>query len=200
MLDRTIPFYNVILKCNKYPNSEISLPKGYHFKNYQAGDEKAWAKLEYEIGDFETLETAEEYFVSQYCQNLNDIQNRCIFVVNQQQQIVGSCIAWRDNKNAQTVASLHWLIVSPEHQGKNLGKALCQKVLNIFHDLNEFPVYIHTQPWSYIAILLYVHLGFKLQITDTFSHYENQYVQSMNVLKDILTGQQYKELIDNSIS
>lgn len=199
MLDRNIPFYNTILKCENYINSEIVLPKGYYFRNYQAGDEKAWARLEYEIGDFKTLDMAEKYFVSEYCQSINDIRERCIFVLNQEEQIVGSCIAWRDNKGNQTVASLHWLIVSPEEQGKNLGKALCQRVLKVFHELNEFPVYIHTQPWSYIAILLYVRLGFKLQTTDTFSHYENQYMQSINVLKNILTEQQYNELVENSL-
>lgn len=199
MLDRNLPFYNTILKCEKYIHSEIVLPKGYQFRNYQAGDEKAWARLEYEIGDFETLDSAEAYFVSEYCQSINDIKKRCIFVVNQEGQIVGSCIAWRDYKESQTVASLHWLIVSARQQGKNLGKALCQRVLEVFQELDEFPVYIHTQPWSYIAILLYVHLGFKLQKKDTFSHYENQYVQSMNVLKIVLTEQQYNELVENSL-
>lgn len=119
--------------------------------------------------------------------------------MNQSEEIVGSCIAWRDAKNSRTVASLHWLIVSPEHQGKHLGKALCQKVLQIFQEWNEFPVYIHTQPWSYIAILLYIHLGFKLQKTDIFSHYENQYAQSVHILKGILTDRQYSELVENSL-
>lgn len=199
MLDRNIPFYNMILKCDNYINSDIVLPKGYYFRNYQTGDEKAWAKLEYEIGDFKTVDAAESYFISEYCQNINDIRNRCIFVLNQEKQIVGSCIAWRDNKEGQTVASLHWLIVSPEYQGKKLGKALCQSILKIFQELDEFPVYLHTQPWSYVAILLYVRLGFKLQKADTFSHYENQYIQAMNVLKCILTNQQYNELVRNSL-
>lgn len=198
MLDRTIPFYNTILKCENYIPSKILLPKGYSFRNYQADDEKAWAKLEYEIGDFKSLVTAENYFLSEYGQNIHDLKERCVFVLNQEGEIVGSCIAWRDNKGSQTVASLHWLIVSPEQQGKGLGKALCQKVLDIFQESNEFPVYIHTQPWSYIAILLYIRLGFQLQKTDTFSHYENQYVQSMNALKNILTIQQYQELAANS--
>lgn len=199
MLDRTIPFYNTILKCENYIPSKIVLPKGYSFRNYQAGDEKAWAKLEYKIGDFKSLVTAENYFLSEYGQNIHELKERCMFVLNQEGEIVGSCIAWRDNKGSQTVASLHWLIVSPEQQGNGLGKALCQKVLDIFQKLNEFPVYIHTQPWSYIAVLLYIRLGFQLQKTDTFSHYENQYVQSMNVLKNILTIQQYQELAANSL-
>lgn len=199
MPDRSIPFYNIILKCENNIDSEIILPDGYSFRNYQPGDEKSWARLEYEIGDFETPDTAEDYFVSTYCQDLNILKERCIFVLNRDEKIVGSCIAWRDKQGRHTVASLHWLIVSPEYQGKHLGKALCQKVLNIFQESDEFPVYIHTQPWSYIAVLLYIRLGFCLQTSDTFSHYVNQYTQSMEVLKNILTEEQYDELLSSSV-
>ena len=66
--------------------------------------------------------------------------------------------------------------------------------MRVFQKKNELPVYIHTQPWSYVAILLYVRQGFKLQMTDTFSHYENEYAQAMDVLKKILTAEQYSEL------
>ena len=52
MLDRTIPFYNIILRCDQVQQSEIHLPAGYAFQQYQEGFEDAWAFLEYEIGDF----------------------------------------------------------------------------------------------------------------------------------------------------
>lgn len=194
MLDRSIPFYNVILKCENYNNTEIALPAGYRIRHYQAGAEKAWAKLEYEIGDFDTESEAEEYFISSYCKNPDELRERCFFAEDEQNNIVGSCIAWRDRRGAETAASLHWLVVSPAHQGKKLGKALVQTVMSVFWEKNELPVYIHTQPWSYVAILLYVRQGFKLQTTDTFSHYENQYAQAMDVLKKILTAEQYGEL------
>lgn len=199
MLDRSIPFYNVILKCENYRKAEIILPAGYYFRNYRMGDEKDWAKLEYETGDFASADEAEEYFISQYGQNTDSLRDRCFFVINEQEHIVGSCLAWKDHRGTEQVASLHWLVVSPNHQGKKLGKALCQKVMNCFQEKNEFPVYIHTQPWSYIAILLYVRQGFKLQMTDTFSHYENQYALAINVLKKIVTAPQYDELISNSV-
>ena len=198
MLDRTIPFYNIILKCEKYQSKDIILPPGYHFRNYRPGDEKSWAKLEYEIGDFESIHEAEEYFLSQYGRKVDDLQERCFFVLDEQEQAVGSCIAWKDSRGTDQVASLHWLVVSPGHQGKGLGKALCQKVLKVFWEKGEFPVYIHTQPWSYIAILLYLHQGFKLQMTDAFSCYENQYAQAMDTLKQILPAAQYSELLSNS--
>lgn len=107
-------------------------------------------------------------------------------------------MAWKDIRGAETVASLHWLVISPEHQGKKLGKALCKRIMKVFYEKNEFPVYIHTQPWSYIAILLYIRQGFKLQMTDTFSNYKNQYLQAVNVLKTVLTDTQYDEIIANS--
>lgn len=46
MLDRSIPFYNVILKCDNYRDKEID--------------------------DFASVNEAEEYFISQYGQNADD--------------------------------------------------------------------------------------------------------------------------------
>lgn len=120
-----------------------------------------------------------------------------MFAVDKNNEIVGSCIAWRDLKADEFVASLHWLIVSPQHQGKGIGKALFQKVMQIFNTKNEFPIYIHTQPWSYKAIILYIRQGFKIQKTDSFSKYENQFSLAMNVLKKILPKNQYEELENN---
>lgn len=198
-LDRSIPFYNTILKCEHYADDmEIVLPDGYHIRSYQPGDEKAWAKLEYEIGDFASIDEAEAYFISQYHQDIDALKDRCFFVVDEQENAVGSCIAWKDKRGAELVASLHWLVVSPHYQGKGLGKTLCQRIMKVFQEKKEFPVYIHTQPWSYKAIFLYLHQGFKLQMTDTFSHYENQYALAMDALKKVLTPSQYDELIAHS--
>jgi len=56
------------------------------------------------------------------------------------------------------------------------------------------PVYLHTQPWSYRAVFLYIRQGFKIQKTDTFAGYENQYVQAMNTLAEVLPAERYEEL------
>ena len=198
MIDRSIPYYNLILKCNKNSATPISLPEGYSFKMYEVGDEKHWAKLEYGIGDFSSVEEAEVYFKTNYCNQIDELKKRCVFVVDTYGDVVASCIAWHDSKDNDTVASLHWLVVSPEHQGKYIGLALCQKVMDIFNEHGETPVYIHTQPWSYKAILLYIKLGFKIQKTDTFSHYENQYEQAIKTLENILTEKQILILNQNT--
>ena len=195
MIDRSIPYYNLILKCHKVCIPPVSLPEGYSFKMYYVGDEKYWAKLEYEIGDFSSVEEAEMYFKTTYCNKIDELKKRCVFVIDTYGDVVGSCIAWRDLKDNDTVASLHWLVVSPEHQGKHIGVALCQKVMQIFNEHDETPVYIHTQPWSYKAIMLYIKLGFKIQKTDTFSRYENQYKKAIKTLENLLSESQFNQII-----
>ena len=198
MIDRSIPYYNLILKCNEICTMPVSLPEGYSFKMYDMGEEKDWSKLEYEICDFSSVEEAEMYFKTNYCNQIDELKKRCVFVADAYGDVVGSCIAWHDLKGNDTVASLHWLVVSSKHQGKHIGLALCQKVMDIFNEHCETSVYIHTQPWSYKAILLYIKLGFKIQKTDTFSHYENQYEQTIKTLENILTEKQILILNQNT--
>lgn len=198
MIDRSIPYYNLILKCDKICTASVLLPEGYSFKLYEVGDEKYWAKLEYEIGDFLSIEEAEMYFKINYCNQIDELHKRCVFVVDDKGNVVGSCIAWHDLKGNNAVASLHWLVVSPKYQGKHIGLVLCKKVMDIFNERGETPIYIHTQPWSYKAILLYIKLGFKIQKTDTFSHYENQYEQAIKTLENILTEKQILILNQNT--
>ena len=197
MLDRTIPFYNTIMKCSDYSPRRAELPDGFSIVSYQRGYEKDWAKLEYDIGDFDSLDAAEKYFVETYLQNSELLPN-ILFLLNREHSIVGSCIAWQDLQGAKSVSSLHWLVVQERYQGIGLGRALCMAVMNIYAEREALPVYIHTQPWSWKAILLYVSLGFRLQKTDTFSHYENEYGKAMAELRKIVSEEQYEKLLRSS--
>ena len=199
MLDRAIPFHNTILRCDNYQYKDVVLPNGFSIVPYKSGYEKAWAELEYSIGDFESLEEAESYFTSTYLQN-RTLLNNILFLLNENNLIVGSCIAWQDKRKESIVSSLHWLVVDEEYQGRGLGKALCYAAMNRFKEQGNFPVYVHTQPWSWKAIFLYLSIGFKLQKTDTFSHYENEYYKAMTALKQVITSKQFQLLQEQSES
>ena len=192
--DRSVPFYNLILRLDHWQRRAPVLPEGFRLRFYQPGDEAAWAALEYGIGDFDPQEEARAYFVQTYGSHAQDLARRCLFAVDGGGRVAGTCCAWRDPRGGGEVASLHWLAVSPEAQGRGLGKALCREALAVFQDLGEFPVYIHTQPWSWKALLLYVREGFKIQRTDSFAAYENQYQQGMETLRDLLPRDLYAEL------
>ena len=66
MLDKTIPFYRIIMRCDRVLPMEIKLPQGYSIRTYQPGDEDAWAALECAIGDFATREEALALFSQRY--------------------------------------------------------------------------------------------------------------------------------------
>lgn len=195
VLDRTIPFYNLILRCDRWERKAPVPPEGVRLRGWRPGDEAAWAALEHEIGDFGSPEEARAYFVRTYCGQPDAPGRRCLFAEDGEGRVLGTCTAWRDPRGEEEIASLHWLAVSPGAQGRGLGKALCRAALEVFRDLGEFPVYIHTQPWSWKALLLYVREGFRLQRSDCFAAYENQYVQGMETLRTVVTPAQYGELL-----
>ena len=197
MLDRTIPFYNTILKCSDYRHNEVVLPDGYSIVSYQPGLEKEWVRMEFAIGDFGSLEEAEFYFAETYLQNPY-MFSRILFAVDKDNKVAGSCIAWQDPKGESKASSLHWLVVDEKYQGIGLGRALSTAVMNIYAGHEALPVYIHTQPWSWKAILLYLSLGFKLQKTDTFSHYENEYDKAMTELRKVVSEEQYELMLQLS--
>lgn len=194
MLDRSIPFYNTIMRCDSYEKTKIILPEGYRLQPYQPGFENGWAQMECEIGDFDSLEEAKQYFAETYLSKREEFVKRSVFLTDETGNVVGSCFAWKDPRGEEMAASLHWLVVSTRCQGKGLGRAICQRTMEIFAENGELPVYIHTQPWSWKAILLYLSLGFWLQKTDSFSHYENQYGQVMETLKNVVGPEQYRRM------
>ncbi len=197
MLDRTVPFFNTIMKCSDYEYRDVELPDGFSVVSYQNGFEKEWAKLEYAIGDFDSAAEAEKYFAATYLRKAESYPD-ILFAMNKDHDVIGSCIAWQDMRGRSTVSSLHWLVVDERYQGIGIGRALCTAVMNIFTKRRGLPVCIHTQPWSWKAILLYISLGFKLQKTDTFSHYENEYEKAMTELRRIVTAEQYELLKQSS--
>ena len=71
--------------------------------------------------------------------------------------------------------------------------------MDVFAEQNALPVYLHTQPWSWKAILLYLSIGFKLQATDTFAEYTNEYDETIKTLKNIVSKEQFKLMIESTM-
>lgn len=195
MIDRTIPFYNIIMRYDRILPMEIKLPEGYAIRAYQPGDEHAWATLHVATGDFDTVEEAAIYFMDKYGSDLR----RALFAVSPDGDVIGAITAWTDQRTGETVRSIHWLAVAEAHQRKGVGKALCQTALKLMRrEDNAAPVYLHTQPWSWKAVLLYAKLGFKLQQRDSFAAYVNEYDKAMAALHPLLDEKQYALLESNS--
>lgn len=83
MLDKTIKYYEVIMKREKgTPLLEYLLPEGYRYVMYSPGDELSWAEIETSVGEFNKVEDALEYYSKKYLPYIDELKRRCLFVEN----------------------------------------------------------------------------------------------------------------------
>ena len=200
MLDRSIPYYNIIMKKNT-PTAFAppALPPQFELHAYRSGVAQQWAELEHEIGDFPSMREARTYFSQTYLSRSDLLAQRGVFVSDKKSGgLVGACIAWFDDQNGVPVSSLHWLITKEAYQGRGIGSALIAAALNIYEQENAFPVYLRTQPWSYQAVRLYHKFGFRLMKRESFAGYENQYALAVPVLARYIEPECMRELMDQS--
>lgn len=199
LIDNTIPFKNLLMKCSEYLPTAIRLPDGYRFRGYREGDAEAWARLEHAIRDFDTVDEAYQYFRDTYFGDPGALRQRFICVEDETGEAAGCVIAWQEPSNGVVIPAVHWLVVSPEAQEKGIGRALMCKLLERFQALDGFPVYLHSQPCSYVAIGLYSSLGFRPLRHESIMGYENQFEEAMEVLKPLMPAGKYEKLLREAI-
>lgn len=200
MIDKSIPYYNVLMRYDGPAVSEKPVaPKGYRFRGYRDGDEYAWARMEVDNKDFDTFDNAVTYFRSKYCGTPEKLQERFVGLENSSGELCGIVICWDDQRGTDLVSSVHWLVTDPKEQGKGIGGALVGMLLYRFSRMNALPIYLHTQPWSYVAIGIYSKAGFRLLKQDSFRGYENQTEHALPVLQKIMRPDLYKKLIEEMI-
>lgn len=171
MIDKSIPNYDLFMvktDPENYPKNP--LPEGYYFEFYKNGDEKDWARLECELGQFESIEQGVECFEKQFLidQTL-DPHDRMLFVRSLDGEAVATLTLWNGNHFGREYQRAHWLAVSDKCAGKGIAKALLSRVLQLFNELGykDF-IYLVTGSWFYPAIYIYRKYGFK-EYTDAKS-------------------------------
>lgn len=195
MIDKTIPYFNIIMRYDGPPITEPpNAPEGYRFREYRSGDECAWARMEVDNKDFDTYENAVKYFNIKYCMFPGKLRDRFIGLENKEGKLCGAVICWDDDRDDKLVSSVHWLVTDPAEQGKGLGSALVRMLLYKFSMLDLLPIYLHTQPWSYVALGIYSKMGFCLLTNDSFRGYENQSLQALPILQGLMKQEQFEKL------
>ena len=154
-----IPDLNLFMMCKSpNPNAARKLPAGYTARRCRKSELDVWKAIH-----FDDSATAEQYrdFMSGYFRDVYAAQGdlffeKCIFVCDPNDTPVGTCFLWKAYDRIQT---LHWFKVVKSHEGKGIGRALLSAVLQEL-PLEQYPVYLHTQPGSFRAIKLYSDFGF----------------------------------------
>jgi GNAT superfamily N-acetyltransferase len=185
MLDKSIPYYNVIMKRPKeQPFSIFSLPDTFSFSHYKTGDEKYWADIETSVGEFENINDGLQYLKENYLRFENEIVQQMFFINTLDNKKIGTITAWWNDTSKLRTPSIHWVAIKPEYQCKDLGRPLInygvQKLLELEGNTD---IYIHTQTWSYKAIALYLKEGFQILERESFGGYKNDSEIAMPILR-----------------
>lgn len=194
MVDKTIPFYDIIMRCDAPQHTQVTLPEGFYFDTYRDGDDEAWARMELYAGDFKTYEIALGYFRSAYLTQREKLKKRLVQIRNPQGESVCSCIAWKSFRNQYPAAALQWLVTAEGYEGLGLAKAVVFETVNRYRQLGDAPIWLHTQPWSYKAIWLYYQAGFRITANDQFQTFNNRFEQAMPVLETLIPEEKMKLL------
>jgi ribosomal protein S18 acetylase RimI-like enzyme len=188
MLDKSIPYFNVIMKrpAGK-PIPNFLLPDGYSFVWLTEGKEQHWAEIETSVEEFSNKEEALHYFQNEYLPFVNDLGKRLLFIQNEEGNEVGTITGWWNITGERRDLSIHWFAVKKEYQRLGLGKALVSECLNrLLLIEGDKDIFLHTQTWSYKAIGIYLKAGFEIVAKESFAQYKNDYEQAIPLLKRVL--------------
>ena len=139
----------------------VNLAQGYRFSFFKKGDEDKWVDLEYSLGEFESKEEGLNYFNKEFKGDYGRLEKSCLFIKDDEDQVVATCTAWFGNHTGSPLPRIHWVGVHPEHQQKGLCKAIIAETLNLYKREGFDKVYLTTQTWSYKAINIYKQFGFR---------------------------------------
>jgi len=164
MLDKSVPYVRIIMiRKAGAPIPRCALPEGYRFAPYAEGDERAWARIEASVLEFDSEGAALERFRKDYMTEPEQLRRRCIFVESPAGEKVATATAWWRIVNGRRRPWVHWVGVRSDHQGLGLGKAICAELTALMARLEgDVDIWLKTQTWSRKAVGIYRRLGFEL--------------------------------------
>ena len=169
-----------------------SLPSEFHIRNCRRDELSIWKHM-----PFDELETAEEYepFMTEFFKSVYEDQEelffeKTLFVCNEHDKPIATCLLWKAYGEFNTI---HWLKVLKGYEGKGIGRALLSIIMK---DLKEedYPIYLHTQPESYRAIKLYADFGFQLLSDDPIGTRSNDLEECLPFLNEYMPEKAFSSL------
>ena len=163
-LDNTIKYYELLMIYNdtsKYKHYD--LPAGFHYEFYQEGDELKWVDIHIESGEFTSINQGIKYFHDFYDSFYDELNKRCIFIVENKTGIkVGTAtISLLKNEKFGCNAAVDWFAIRRAYQGKHLARPLISKFISIASKLGHDKLILHTQTTTWLAAKLYLDFGFE---------------------------------------
>jgi ribosomal protein S18 acetylase RimI-like enzyme len=193
MTEEEIPDYNIFMMCEQLNNDALSeLKSEYYFRNCRPDELERWKAFPF---DTESVPAEYEDFMNQfindsYSSDMQTFFNNTIFVCNKDDTPIATCSYW---KAYGKFNSIQWLKTLKEYEGQGLGRAVLSEIMKNF-GLDDYPIYLHTQPGSFRAIKLYADFGFKLLKGGKIGHRINQLEKCLPVLREFIPEKDFEKL------
>lgn len=203
MLDKSIPYFDVLMVRTKEapPVMAPNLPPGFSYHMYTPGDAAHWSRVETEVDEFDTQDQAMALFSREFLPHEAELPRRMVFILDADGNAVADAAAWwGEDEHYGKIALLHWVAVSPQVQGRGLGRAVTCKALSLFPQLGPpGDIWLTTQTWSHVAIALYGSLGFCAHKHARILGHKNGYAGALPVLREKMRPEDFEAFARNAI-
>ena len=162
-IDNTIKYYELLMKYDDISDyKKYELPEGFHYEMFKDGDEIDWVNIHIESGEFTSIERGLKYFHMFYDSFINELNKRCIFIVdNDSLEKVGTAtVSLLKEKEFGYDAAIDWVAIKKSYQGKGLSKPLISEFMRVANELGHKGLVLHTQTTTWLAAKIYLDYGF----------------------------------------
>ena len=117
-----IPDLNLFMMCEEVnPSAFRQMPEGFHVRACRRHELDFWKAMPFDGAmDAEQARFMDEYFEQVYRPREQQFFERCLFVCDETDAPVATCMLWRAYDGA--IHTLHWLKTVKECEGRGLGK------------------------------------------------------------------------------
>ena len=168
MLDKSLPFMDIIMKAKKEDlDSDIDpLAEGYSYRMYRDGDEIPWAEIQTAVGEFDSFEDAITYFNRVFLPYTDYLYDRMCFIVDEDENFVATATAWFKEDEIRRYPLLHWVSTDPKYQGRGFGTSVSKYAVRLFNitDPEEDEIFLHAHTWGYRFVGLGYKMGFRVSM------------------------------------
>lgn len=166
---------------------EKPLPYGYSYVFYEPGMEKDWILIQLAAKQFQSYEEGQAVFDRTFRPYENQLSKWMLFIRNDQGKCIATATAFFTNDYPGIKGKLHWVAVDEEYQSKGLSKPLLTRTLKQMQMLGYVNCMLHTQTTTWIAVSIYLSLGFlPYQLQDK--------IEGWNIIKELTNHPALKDL------
>lgn len=140
------------------------LPEGYRFIFFRPGDRDSWIAIEQSAKEFASREDGLAAWERYYGDHEEELPRRMLFLEDiKTGEKVATATAFYDVIHGDPSGSawLHWVAVRRDYQGRGLSKPLVARAMAVMRELGYTHAKIPTQTTSWVAVKVYLDLGFR---------------------------------------